>query len=128
MRMAPRLPLARQTRGARPPRPRLPGAPSSSCVRSSSSESARARHAAPAVLLGALPAPRLDAPASAFAGCLLALAVWAGLTTLWSTSPDRSWSYTNRTLVYTGFAVLGLVVGAIVPRERLAEAAALLLA
>ena len=84
--------------------------------------------AAAAVLLGALPAPRLDAPASAFAGCLLALAVWAGLTTLWSTSPDRSWSYTNRTLVYAGFAVLGLVVGAIVPRERLAEAAALLLA
>src|SRR5439155_4878235 len=84
--------------------------------------------AAAAVLLGALPAPRLDAPASAFAGCLLALAVWAGLTTLWSTSPDRSWSYTNRTLVYTGFAVLGLVVGALVPRGGRAEAAALLLA
>jgi hypothetical protein len=83
---------------------------------------------AAAVLVGVLPAPRLDGPAAALAVCLLGLAVWAGLTTLWSTSPDRSWGYTNRTLVYAGFALLGLLAGTIVPRERLAEAAALLLA
>ena len=83
-----------------------------------------------ALLLAALAAGfapvRLDRTAAVFLGCLLGLAVWAGLTTIWSTSPDSSWTFTNRTLVYAAFAFVGVVVGRLVSRERLAEGAALL--
>ena len=79
---------------------------------------------------GSRPAPRLDAPAAVFAGCLLALAVWIGASTLWSLSPDRSWGYTNRTLVYAAFALVGLMLAARLPRPapRGADAAAALVA
>ena len=77
-----------------------------------------------ALAVGLSRAPALDGPAALFVGCLTGLAVWAGLTTLWSTSPDRTWSYTNRTLVYAAFAVLGLSVGTRVSRSALAGAAA----
>jgi hypothetical protein len=82
-----------------------------------------------AAFLGALPAPRLDGPAALFLGCLLGLAVWIGASTWWSISPDRSWGYTNRTLVYVAFAVLGLLLSALLPRaaSTLAGAAAVLL-
>jgi tetratricopeptide (TPR) repeat protein len=80
---------------------------------------------ASAALLRALPAPVLDAPAAAFLACLFGLAAWAGFSTLWSISPDRSWAYTNRTLVYAAFALVGLLLSAFLPRlTRLAEAAA----
>jgi len=83
---------------------------------------------AAAAFLGPLPAPRLDVPAGAFLGCLFGLAAWAGLSTLWSISPDRSWAYTNRTLVYAAFALLGVLLSAVVPRvSALAGAAAALL-
>jgi hypothetical protein len=80
-----------------------------------------------ALALGLGRAPALDGPAALFAGCLAGLAVWAGLTTIWSISPDRTWSYTNRTLVYAAFALLGLSVGARLSRAALAAAAACLL-
>jgi len=80
-----------------------------------------------ALALGLSRAPALDAPAALFIGCLGGLAVWAGLTTVWSTSPDRTWSYTNRTLVYAAFALLGISVGARLSRSALAGAAASLL-
>jgi hypothetical protein len=80
-----------------------------------------------ALALGVGHAPAFDGPAALLVGCLAALAVWAGLTTLWSTSPDRTWSYTNRTLVYAAFAVLGFAVGARLPRVALAGGAAILL-
>src|SRR5438874_776394 len=48
-------------------------------------------------LLLALP-QRLDPPAAVLLTALVALAMWCGLTTIWSTSPDRSWQFTNRTL------------------------------
>ena len=84
--------------------------------------------AAAAALLGALPAPRLDAPAAAFLGCLLGLALWAGVSTTWSLSPDRSWTYTNLTLVFSGFALLGALISPLLPRiTLLAGAAAALL-
>jgi len=84
---------------------------------------------AAAALLRALPAPALDLPGSVFLGCLFGLATWAGLSTLWSVSPDRSWAYTNRTLVYAAFALLGVLVSAFLPRlTRLAEPAAALIA
>ena len=75
-------------------------------------------------------APGLAPESSVFLGLFAALAVWFGLTTLWSTSPEDSWQYTNRTLVYVAFALLGAVVAARLPRapERIAAAAAVLLA
>lgn len=83
---------------------------------------------AAAALTRLLPAPRIDAPAAAFLGCLFGLAVWAGLSTLWSVSPDRSWAYTNRTLVYAAFALFGVLLSAFIPRvDALAGAAAALL-
>ena len=75
------------------------------------------------MLLGRAAAPRLDAPAAAFAGCLLGLAVWMGLSTLWSLSPDASWQYTNRTLVYAAFALAGLLLAARLPRPAATAAA-----
>lgn len=87
---------------------------------------------APALVLAALLigfAPiRIDRAAALLLGCLGGLAVWAGVTTIWSISPDRSWAFTNHTLVYAAFAFIGVIVGGFVPRERLAEAAALLVA
>src|SRR5260221_1744255 len=83
---------------------------------------------AAAALLGLVPAPRLDAPAAAFLVCIFALAVWVGVTTTWSLSPERSWIYTNSALVYASFALLGALVSALVARtEWIAAAAAALL-
>jgi O-antigen ligase len=85
---------------------------------------------AAAAFMGVLPAPRFDAPAAAFLGCLLGLAVWTGASTVWSISPDDSWSYTNRTLVYAAFAVAGVFLAALFSRPAiaLARGAAVLLA
>src|SRR5438874_2280174 len=78
-------------------------------------------------LLLALP-QRLDPPAAVLLTALVALAMWCGLTTIWSTSPDHSWQFTNRTLAYAAFALLGMLVGSRTSRRRLAQAGALLLA
>jgi hypothetical protein len=85
--------------------------------------------AAAAAALHLVPAPALDLPTGAFLGCLFGLAFWMGLSTLWSLSPDRTWGYTNRTLVYAAFALLGVLLAAILPRpgETVANAAAVLL-
>jgi hypothetical protein len=82
-----------------------------------------------ALLLAAIAvvgSPRLGGAAAAFLALLGGLAVWFGLTTFWSVSPDSSWIYTNRTLVYAAFALLGMLAAA--PPERVADGAALLLA
>lgn len=74
---------------------------------------------AAALALVALPQP--GGAALVHLGCLWGLALWCGLSLLWSFSPDTSWAYTNRTLAYAGFATLGVLVG---PRlERVAAAA-----
>ena len=85
--------------------------------------------AAAAAALRVVPAPALDLPTGAFLGCLFGLAVWMGLSTLWSLSPNLTWGYTNRTLVYAAFALLGVLLAAILPRpgETVARAAAVLL-
>jgi hypothetical protein len=66
-------------------------------------------------LVGAAAALFVAAPAGraalVYLGCLWGLALWCGLTLLWSASPDQSWSFTNRTLVYAAFAVLGVLAG-----------------
>jgi len=69
---------------------------------------------------------RVGGPAAAFLALLGGLAVWFGLTTIWSTSPDRSWIYTNRTLVYLAFALLGVLAAG--DTERVADGAAVILA
>jgi O-Antigen ligase len=71
---------------------------------------------ASAALLGALPWPSPGAYGLAFVALLAAFVFWNGVTVSWSILPDRSWSYTNRGLVYVGFACVGLFVGAYVPR------------
>jgi O-Antigen ligase len=85
---------------------------------------------AAASLLGAGPAMALDRAGAGFLACLFALTAWMGASTLWSLSPDRSWAYTNRTLAYAAFALVGVVLGAWLRRPALAgaRAAAVLLA
>ncbi|HEY4441106.1 MAG TPA: O-antigen ligase family protein, partial [Candidatus Elarobacter sp.] len=86
--------------------------------------------AAAAVLVGVLPAPQLDTAGAAFLVALFSLAVWVGFTTIWSASPEDSWQYTNRTLVYAAFALLGALAAAQLrrPAESLALGASILLA
>ena len=79
-----------------------------------------------AALLAGFAPVRIDRAPAVFLGCLFGLAVWAGLSTIWSISADRSWAFTNRTLVYSAFALIGVIVGGLVSRERLAQGAALL--
>jgi O-antigen ligase len=85
---------------------------------------------AAAVLAGAVPAPRLGIPGAIFLAALFGLAVWIGFTTVWSISPEDSWQYTNRTLVYAVFGLLGVFAAAVLarPAERIADGAAALLA
>src|SRR5207248_10265046 len=85
-----------------------------------------------ALLLGAVgvgTAPRLDPPASAFLAALFGLAVWIGVSTIWSLSPERTWTYTNRTLVYAGFGLVGVLLATFLsrPAPTVASAAAVLL-
>src|ERR1700746_3704804 len=87
---------------------------------------------AAALLLAAIAfaaAPPLGPEAAVFLTLLAGLAVWFGLTTLWSISPEDSWQYTNRTVVCVAFAVLGAFVAARLPHapEWIARAAAALL-
>ena len=49
---------------------------------------------------------------------LAALALWCALSIAWSSLPDRSWDYGNRTFAYAAFAALGLFV-----RDRTRELA-----
>jgi hypothetical protein len=86
--------------------------------------------AAVAVLAGALPAPQLDGAGASFLVALFSLAAWVGVTTIWSASPEDSWQYTNRTLVYASFALLGALVAAQLrrPAESIAFGASILLA
>ena len=86
--------------------------------------------AAAAILAGSLPAPQLDGAGAGFLVALFALGIWAGATTIWSVSPEDSWQYTNRTLVYAAFALLGAFAAALLrrPAETLARGSAVLLA
>jgi O-antigen ligase len=66
-------------------------------------------------LFGLAPWPGLDRVGLACVGLLAALVVWIGLSVLWSVTPDRSWEYVNRGLVYLAFAALGLFIAAWAP-------------
>jgi hypothetical protein len=69
----------------------------------------------------------LSGPAALLLGSLFGLTVWSGLSTIWSISPDRTWTTTNRTLVYAAFALAGVLAGSRISRARLGEGAAVLL-
>jgi hypothetical protein len=69
-----------------------------------------------AVLAGRLPLPRLERAGFLFVGLLAAFVAWNGVTIVWSVAPDRSWDYFNRGVAYLAFVLLGLAVGAVVPR------------
>jgi hypothetical protein len=69
----------------------------------------------------------LDPPAQLLLYGLAGLAVVCGVSLVWSISPDSSWTYTNRTLVYLAFALAGLLLGVSVTRAGAAIAAAALL-
>ena len=83
-----------------------------------------------AALLGVLPVPRLDRYGLVFTGALTAFVLWNGASIAWSIVPDRSWSYLNRGLVYLAFALVGLLLGGVLPRapRALAGTLAVLLA
>ena len=70
-----------------------------------------------AALWGWLPVPRLGREGLLCAALAAAFVVWNAVTILWSSAPDRSWSYFNRGLVYLAFGVVGAFVGsAVAPR------------
>jgi O-antigen ligase len=75
-----------------------------------------------AAFVGLAPPIALDRAGAVFLGCLVGLAVWVGLSTIWSLSPDRSWAYTNQTVVYAAFAVAGLPLGAWLARPAVSGA------
>jgi O-Antigen ligase len=54
---------------------------------------------------------RWSRSAAVYLGCLWGLAIWCGVSILWSASPDSSWQFTNLTLAYAAFATLGVLVG-----------------
>ncbi len=68
--------------------------------------------------LRASPAPLAVLGLSLLAG----FALWSGLSTAWSVSPDESWLEFNRAVTYALMAALGLVLGSSLPRaaERVA--------
>ena len=70
------------------------------------------------VALVSAPRPVLRREAVVALALLVAFVCWCGLTVLWSIEPDRSWDYLNRGLVYVAFAVIGLALGAYVPRAE----------
>jgi tetratricopeptide (TPR) repeat protein len=82
---------------------------------------------AAASLAGALPRPTLGRLGLAFVGLSGAFVLWSGLSVQWSITPDDSWDYFNRDLVYLGLIVLGLVLGAVASRTAIAGGLAALL-
>src|SRR5215210_2566869 len=57
---------------------------------------------------GRLAVARLDGVGWTFFVLLGAFVVWNAVTIVWSYTPDRSWEYFNRGVVYFAFAVLGV--------------------
>ncbi|HEX6699359.1 MAG TPA: O-antigen ligase family protein, partial [Gaiellaceae bacterium] len=76
-------------------------------------------------LLAQVPWPSLEPAGLALIGLLTAFVLWNGASIAWSIQPDRSWSYTNRGLVYLAFACVGIFIGSLVPRAPRTAATAL---
>ena len=73
------------------------------------------------------PRPVVSRGGVAFLALLTGFVAWNGITIAWSIVPDRSWDYLNRGLVYLAFAVVGLYLGAALPRAPRLVAAGLAL-
>jgi hypothetical protein len=69
-----------------------------------------------ASLAGLLPTPVPGTAGLWALGLLVGFVAWNGVTIWWSVQADHSWDYANRGLVYAALCVLGLYVGALVPR------------
>jgi tetratricopeptide (TPR) repeat protein len=67
-----------------------------------------------AAVWGLLPAPRIGREGLACAGLATGFITWNGVTILWSSAPDRSWSYFNRGLAYLAFGIVGAFLGSVV--------------
>ena len=64
------------------------------------------------VLADRLPVPRVETIAWVGIALLGALALWATVSIDWSLSPERSWAYANRLIVYLLFLLVGIFAGA----------------
>ena len=64
------------------------------------------------VLTGRLPVPRVETLAWVGIALLGSLALWSAVSIDWSLSPERSWAYANRLIVYLLFLLVGLFAGA----------------
>ncbi|HET9214862.1 MAG TPA: O-antigen ligase family protein [Gaiellaceae bacterium] len=64
-----------------------------------------------AAVLGVVPLPRLDRAGWVTVVASASLAVWLGVSTIWSIAGERSWEWLGRGLVYLAFVALGLLVG-----------------
>jgi O-Antigen ligase len=54
--------------------------------------------------------PRLHSSGVVLVGAMLLLAAWTGATVVWSIAPDRSWETLNRTMAFTAFLGLGIML------------------
>jgi hypothetical protein len=82
-----------------------------------------------AALLGAWPLPRLEPAGLVFVLALTGLVCWIGASLGWSIVPDQSWDAFNRGIVYVAFAVIGVLLAALLPQapRRVAAGFAVLL-
>jgi O-antigen ligase len=80
-----------------------------------------------AAYLGFVPRPRLTGAGKGFLAAFALFVLFAALTILWSTMPDRSWAYANRGFVHLLFVVLGILLAAAVARAPSALAGTLAL-
>src|SRR5205085_4083425 len=78
-----------------------------------------------ALAFAALPPARPGAAGIVLLAALAGLVIWDGASIAWSVAPDLSWNATNRTLVYLGFAALGLLTAPSPRRLALGVTAAL---
>jgi tetratricopeptide (TPR) repeat protein len=75
-----------------------------------------------ATLSGVLLRPRATRAGWAALALFTGFVLWNGATMAWSITPDRSWAYLNRGLVYLALAVLGLYVGSLLWRPAVTTA------
>ena len=83
--------------------------------------------AASLVLAGLVARPVIGGAGAAFLLLFGGFVVWSGISVRWSIAPDASWDYFNRDLVYFAFAVLGVLVAALVSRTLIAGVLSVLL-
>jgi hypothetical protein len=70
-------------------------------------------------LAGRVPLPRLALPGTAALLAALAMVLLTGASIAWSASGERSWTETNRSLVYVALGTVGALLAALRPDARL---------